>query len=180
MTHSKEIFVQIYDHILSYNHDERCADDEAFQTCQLYSDIHGVLDVITSKIRLKFGDPCEEDFIILETALNKLRELWDAADLAQTPKVHSLLEHAVKQMSCFGGIGDILEDDIERYHQIACRFEHRTARINQPQKRAAVQSQMESTALNKEVNQHVAYSKQLSKRILKTESNTFQKKLKIE
>ncbi len=61
MTHLKEIFAHIYNHFLNYNHAERCADDEAFQTCQLYSDIYGVLDVITSKIWLKFGDLCEKD-----------------------------------------------------------------------------------------------------------------------
>ena len=39
------------------------------------------------------------------------------AGLSYTPKVHSVLAHAMDQMK-LEGIGDMLEDDVEHIHQI--------------------------------------------------------------
>jgi hypothetical protein len=83
------------------------------------------------------------------------------------PKLHSLLSHALKQMQKFGGIGDILEDDVEKMHQIAGRFEHRTARIKNPNKRALVHAQMEARTHNKHVQHHAAESQKKAKRKFK-------------
>jgi hypothetical protein len=78
-----------------------------------------MLDLISSKIHLKNQVPEEDDYATLEKALNNLDYLWKVARLSYTPKVHSVLVHALDQMKEFQGIGDMLEDDVEHIHQIA-------------------------------------------------------------
>jgi hypothetical protein len=34
-----------------------------------------------------------------------------------TPELHGVLSHAVEQMKLLGGVGDLLEDDLELLHQ---------------------------------------------------------------
>jgi hypothetical protein len=65
----------------------------------------------------------------LENAIIALVDLWKAANLSHMPKLHSLLTHALSQMIFFGDIGDNLEDDVEKMHQIAGRSESRVARL---------------------------------------------------
>ena len=43
--------------------------------------------------------------------------LWEQACLSFIPKVHGMLAHAVDQVKLFGGIGDMLEDELEHLHQ---------------------------------------------------------------
>jgi hypothetical protein len=85
----------------------------------VHCDICVTLDLISSKICLKNQVPEEQDFVTLEKALNNLDYLWKVARLSYTPKVHSVLVHALDQMKEFEGIGNMLEDGIEHIHQIA-------------------------------------------------------------
>ncbi len=77
--------------------------------------------------------PEEDDYTTLEKALNNLDYLWKVAGLSYTPKVHSVLVHALDQMKEFQGIGDMLEDDVEHIHQIAARIESRSRMKNKAQ-----------------------------------------------
>jgi len=142
---------------------------KVIDTCTVYRSIFSCLDIITSKLRLKYGDPCEADYEALETSLDSLKKLWETtAGLSHTPKFHALLCHAAKQMRFFGGIGDVLEDDVERMHQVAGRFEHRTANVKNPEKRALFHAKMEALSHNKDIITYIAASRNRAKR-------TFQK-----
>jgi hypothetical protein len=46
-------------------------------------------------------------------------ELMEGCKLSHTPKKHSLIMNALQQMIMYGGIGDILEDNVMKMHQIA-------------------------------------------------------------
>jgi transcriptional/translational regulatory protein YebC/TACO1 len=78
---------------------------------------------------MKYGEPDEEDFNVLEKALQNLDFLWKRAGLSYTPKMHSVLVHALEQIRECQGIGDMLEDDVEHIHQIAAKIEVRTSRM---------------------------------------------------
>ncbi len=149
---------------MSYQHDERCSDDYITQVCTLYCSIFCTLDVITTNLRAPSGKASEKNYSVLESSLSALREFWEAARLSHTPKLHSLLMHALTQMRKLGGIGDILEDDVEKMHQIAGRSESRVARLKSATGRAIAEAKIEAISKNCDVKQHVERSKNLAKR----------------
>ena len=58
--------------------------------------------------------------------------------------IHGLLMHAVPQMRRLNGIGDTLEDDVERIHQISAKIESRVSRMKNKGQQAHVHSKMEA------------------------------------
>jgi hypothetical protein len=100
----------------------------------------------------------------LETPFVALQKLWEAATLSHTPKLHSLLMHALLQMKMFSGIRDILEDDVEKMHQIAGRSESRVARLKSATNRALAEAEIEAISKDQKVKQNVEKSKELAKR----------------
>ncbi len=104
---------------LSYEHDGRCSDEYIQHFCDLNRSIFATLDVIAAKLRIKSGCTHEDECMTLEWSLKNLQQLWNDANLSHTPKLHALLPHAPKQMRKFKGIGDLLEEDVEKMHQIA-------------------------------------------------------------
>jgi hypothetical protein len=102
----------------------------------------------------------------IDIFLIALRVGWEAAHLSHMPKLHSLLMHAVPQVKMFGGIGDILEDDIEKMHQIASWTESRVSRLKTANGRALAEAKIEAMSHNNLVKMHVEESQNLSKRNL--------------
>jgi len=64
---------------------------------------------------MKFQEPRDEDYDILQKALQNLDYLWK--------------NHAMEQMRECQGIGDMLEDDVEHIHQLAAKIEARISRM---------------------------------------------------
>jgi hypothetical protein len=95
---TKEIFPLIQDQLLAVTHADRCSAEVIIDTCTVHHDICLTLDLISSKIRLKHQEPKAQDYFILERALINLDYLWKVANLSYTPKIHSILVHAVEQM----------------------------------------------------------------------------------
>jgi hypothetical protein len=56
---------------------------------------------------------------ILQRSIDNLKYLWSHAGLSFTPKINGMLAHAADQVEHLGGIGDILEDDLEHLHQVS-------------------------------------------------------------
>jgi hypothetical protein len=165
MANSAGIFSEIQQYLFSYEHADRCSEDIIEKHCFVYGSIFSTLDLITAKLRIKSGEAKDEDYDVLEEALDTLRDLWKrAATLNHTPKLHSVLTHSLKQMRLYGGIGDLLEDDVEKMHQIAGRFESRVSRIKGANSRAVAQAKMEAVSINNNVTKHVETSQYLSKR----------------
>jgi hypothetical protein len=79
-----------------------------------------------------------------------------------------VLTHAADQAERIGGIGDLLEDDLEQLHQIYKKITDRTGRIkNNAQHEAKSHSQMEAKLINREIIARTAEFKAKSKREFK-------------
>jgi hypothetical protein len=68
-----------------------------------------------------------------------------------TPKIHGVLSHAAEQMKRLGGIGDLLEDDLEHLHQTSKKISDRTSKIKNKIQQAESHSKMEAKLNNKEI-----------------------------
>jgi hypothetical protein len=117
MSYAKILFEEIEALLLSVLHTDRCSDTQAQHVCSIDRDIFLTLDTISSKIQMKDGEPTAEDFAILERCLVNLDYLWTQAGMNYMPKIHGVLSHAAEQMKRLGGIGDLLESDLEHLHQ---------------------------------------------------------------
>jgi hypothetical protein len=143
------------------------------------------VDTISSKIRIKFHEPEEEDYVVLEKALQNSDYLWKNAGLSYIPKVHSALVHALEQIREFPGIGDMMEDDVEHIHQLAAKIEARTSRMKDKARQAFVHSKIEAIQNSHEIKAKLAASKEQAKRNFKKrnmdlDSEQRKTKLKIE
>jgi hypothetical protein len=164
---AKPIFERVKASLLSVSHPNRCSEDEIINACDLHRDICITLDALTSKIRMKRGEPEEKDYELAETYLKNLHYLWTHANLSFTPKIHGLLMHAVPQMRRLNGIGDTLEDDVERIHQISAKIESRVSRMKNKGQQAHVHSKMEAIQNCTLVKEKIEASQLQSKRLFK-------------
>ena len=93
--------------------------------------------------------------------------LWGKTDLSFTPKIHSAIAHAIEQVKRLGGIGDVLEDDLEHLHQTSAKITSCVSRMKNKDQQAFVHSKIEAKHNNIEVRERVQDSKQSSKRQFK-------------
>jgi hypothetical protein len=80
MRFSKDIFKEIKEYLLSYQHDDRCSDEYIEQVCSTYSTIFATLGVITSNLRVNSGEATEKNYQDSENAIIALADLWKAAN----------------------------------------------------------------------------------------------------
>ncbi len=135
---SKPIFAPFQSYLLAVEHPNRWSANEIIKHCSIHTNICATLDTISSNICMKFHEPEEEDYVILEKALQNLVFLRKDAGLSYTPKVHSVLVHVLEHMREFQGIGDMLEDDVEHIHQLVAKIEARTSRMKDKARQAFV------------------------------------------
>jgi len=182
---TKDIFPQLQDKLLAVTHADRCSSEVIIHTCNVHRDICLTLDLISSKIRMKFQEPEDEDYRILERALSNLDYLWKAANMSYTPKIHSILVHVLDQMRKCQGIGDMLEDDVEHVHQMAAKIESRTGRMANKALQPFIHSKIEAIQNCNVIKGQIESSQQSAKRVFKCrdpekDSTIKNKKLKIE
>jgi hypothetical protein len=67
--------------------------------------------------------------VVAEKHLSNLHYLWTQAKFSFMPNIHGLLSDAALQMRHFLGIGDTVEDDVERIHQISAQIESCVSRM---------------------------------------------------
>ena len=125
------------------------------------------LDLICSKLRIKRGELKPNDILLLRRARESLNYLWSDAGMSFTPKIHGVLAHAAEQAERIGGIGDLLEDDLEQLRQISTKITDRTSRIKNKVLQARSHSQMEAKLNNREIIARTTESKTISKREFK-------------
>ena len=164
---SKDLFPAIEQILLTSNHPDVCDSFTIETTCELYRDLFVTLDTISSKLRIKHGEVKEDDVTILEEAMVNLDYLWGKTDLSFTPKIHSAIAHAIEQVKRLGGIGDVLEDDLEHLHQTSAKITSCVSRMKNKDQQAFVHSKIEAKHNNIEVRERVQDSKQSSKRQFK-------------
>ena len=59
-----------------------------------------------------------------------LEKLWEDIELKQGPKLHILFDHAIDQVEFFKGIADLVEDFVEKFHQVGKRLDYLVARMS--------------------------------------------------
>jgi hypothetical protein len=62
-----------------------------------------------------------------------------------------MLAHAADQVEHLGGLGNMLEDDLEHLHQVSTRITDRTSKIKNITKQALSHSKIEAKLNNKEL-----------------------------
>jgi hypothetical protein len=70
------------------------------------------------KLQIKHGELKPQDILLLRQARERLNYLWSEAGMSFTPKIGGVLAHAAEHVERAGGIGDLLEDNLEERHQI--------------------------------------------------------------
>ena len=78
-----------------------------------------------------------------------------------------MLGHVADQVERLGGIGDMLEDDLEHLHQVSKRIMDRTSKIKDVTKQAFAHSNIEAKHNNKEIIAKTMASQVSSKRVFK-------------
>jgi len=133
MSKAKVIFLEIQVMLLSVDHPQRC-----------YCDALVTLDQISSKVQIKQGELKDEDLQVLRRSIDNLRYLWSNAGLSFTPNIHGMLGDVADQVESLGGIGDMLENDLEHLHQVSKRILDRTSKIKDVTKQAFAHSKIEA------------------------------------
>jgi len=159
--------VAFQDYLLTVEHPDRCSIDKIIKHCTVFTNVCTTLDTISSKICMKFQEPGDEDYDILQKALQNLDYLWKNAGLSYTPKLHSVLVHTMEQMRECQGIGDMLEDDVEHIHQLAAKIEGCTSRMKDKFWQAFVHSKIEAIQNCHEIKSKLVLSKEDAKRNFK-------------
>ena len=90
--------------------------------------IFDATDVVFSNLRVL--DPTPEEMETIEKGIRVLEQMWNDLELVITPKVHILFRHTMIQVYHFGGIADIVEDFIEKFHQYGKKLDHLVARMS--------------------------------------------------
>ncbi len=137
--------------LLTANHPDVCDPFTIETKCELYRDLFVTLGTISSKLRIRHGEVKAEDIRVLEEAIVNLDYLWTACDLSFTPKIHSVIAHAVEQVKQLGGIGDVLEDGLEHLHQTSAKISSCVSRMKNKDQQVFVHSKLEAKQNNIEV-----------------------------
>ena len=93
-----------------------------------FTNLFHVMDIVFSGLRVV--DPTEEEILETKKANFVLENIWRDLYLSITPKAHILFIHAIPQFIVLGGIGDKVEDFVEKSHQEGKRLDALTSRIS--------------------------------------------------
>ena len=96
--------------------------------CDKFRDIFEVVDLVF--VRLRTLDPSVDEINKTKKAISVLNYLWDDLDLLKGPKLHILFDHTIEQVDLFKGIADLVEDFVEKYHQIGKKLDYLVARMS--------------------------------------------------
>ena len=59
MAKSKKVFQEIKDYLVSLQYIDKCSNDKIASTCETFSEIFAALNVLSSKLQMKHGEPKE-------------------------------------------------------------------------------------------------------------------------
>ena len=106
----------------------------------------------------------------METSIHVLEKQWNELDLSQPPKLHILLKHTIAQVHLFGGIADLVEDFVEKSHQLGKKLDHLTASMGNQgyQKKELSKIRRRWMMMNPLVQSNVSVVKNLPQRHRKT------------
>ena len=127
MEESEQFFDKVHVALLAVKHDEcELTNEQLQQIMESYRQLYTLLGTCFSLLRQIL--PTENDLEHLEDSIDLARKLWvSELSISCTPKAHALFDgHAFEQHKRLSGIGDKLEDYVEKGHQVGLRNERRT------------------------------------------------------
>ena len=120
----------IMDEISQVCRDYICSTDPSLQTMTVEAldkvlDEHRILfqaqDAVYAHLRLI--DPTTEEMMQTRERIALMKVLWLKMGLSETPKAHLIFAHAADDQERFGGLGDKIEDPLEKRHQEQMRVD---------------------------------------------------------
>ena len=73
---------------------------------------------------LRLIDPTETEMLETVEQISIMKQLWLAMGLSETPKAHLIFSHAADDQRRYGGLGDKIEDPLEKRHQEQMRLDN--------------------------------------------------------
>ena len=58
-----------------------------------------------------------------------MEKRWNDMGLSETPKAHLIFKHAADDQEMFDGLGDKIEDPLEKRHQVQMKIDHILSRM---------------------------------------------------
>ena len=103
------------------------SDAEVEKVLEDHFDLLQIQDAVYSSLRIIA--PTERELEEAKERIQIMKNLWTEMGFSITPKAHLVFTHAIKDMIDFGGLGDKIEDSLERTHQEQRRYDHVTMRM---------------------------------------------------
>ena len=92
---------------------------------ELFRDLFEVTDVVFYRLRIL--DPTIVEIEETKKAISVMETLWEKLDLKQGPKLHILFDHTIGQVDDYERIADLVEDFVEKFHQVGKRLDYLVA-----------------------------------------------------
>ena len=73
---------------------------------------------------LRKESPTPKQMLETRSRIKLMESIWIGMDFSLTPKAHAVFAHAADDQQKFGGIGDKVEDPIEKRHQTQAQYDH--------------------------------------------------------
>ena len=102
-------------------------DEEVRKKLDDHHHLFSLQDSVYSCLRIVC--PTEEDYEKTEKAIKAMEKKWEEMGMSKTPKSHLLFDHALDDMKKYGGLGDKVEDFLERLHQLQLKLDAVTMRM---------------------------------------------------
>ena len=120
--------------------------------------LFGNLAKLLSMVDVVFADlnllaPTTNEIDRVRKNLLAMEKLWNIVGLPWTPKVHLLFRHCVDDMERYGGLGDKVEQSIEKRHQLQVRMTLRLRTMRNVNDRLVKQYEYEWRASHPRVKQ---------------------------
>ena len=113
------------------NNKQGTTDDDRDKITLILNKFRNLFEVVDLVFyRLRILDPTPEEIENVKKAISVLEYLWNDIELKEGPKLHILFDHTIEQVELFKGIADLVEDFVEKYHQVGKRLDHLVARMS--------------------------------------------------
>ena len=133
-------------------------DPEVMEMLENHFDLLQIQDAVYACLRMLA--PNENELRDTKEKIEIMRKLWTEMGFSVTPKAHLIFTHAARDQELFGGLGDKIEDSLERIHQEQVRYDCVTMRMRGRERKLRRQAKMRWRDGNPEVIQWVNHVKE--------------------
>lgn len=102
-------------------------DDEAIAYLQDHNELLFYQDAVYGNLRIVH--PNKKEMKETRMSIRLMERKWNFMSFSLTPKAHTVFAHSADDQQRFGGLGDKIEDALERMHQKQANQDHRTLRM---------------------------------------------------